>query len=39
MTVAAAHDLTHAVEAAIRARFPNVTDVVIHTEPAGASEP
>lgn len=39
MTVAAAHDLTHAVEEAIRARFPNVTDVVIHTEPAGAGEP
>ena len=39
MTVAAAHDLTHEVEAALRARFPSVTDVVIHTEPAGAGDP
>jgi cation diffusion facilitator family transporter len=39
MTVAAAHDLTHAVEAEIRRRFPNVNDVIIHTEPVGAPEP
>jgi len=38
MTVAAAHELTHEVEAALRARFPSVTDVVIHTEPAGAGD-
>ncbi len=39
MTVATAHELTHDVETALRARFPTVTDVVIHTEPSGASEP
>jgi cation diffusion facilitator family transporter len=39
MTVAAAHDLTHAVEEEIRRRFPNVDDVIIHTEPVGAAEP
>jgi cation diffusion facilitator family transporter len=39
MTVAAAHDLTHAVEGEIRRRFPNVADVIIHTEPVGAPEP
>ena len=39
MTVATAHDLTHAVESEIRRRFPNVDDVIIHTEPVGAPEP
>lgn len=39
MTVARAHELTHAVESAIRVRFPTVQDVVIHTEPVGAGEP
>ncbi len=38
MTVAAAHDLAHEVEATLRARFPSVTDVVIHIEPAGAGD-
>jgi cation diffusion facilitator family transporter len=39
MPVSTAHDLTHAVEEEIRRRFPAVTDVIIHTEPAGAAEP
>ncbi len=39
MTVARAHDLTHEVEVAIRRRFSMVSDVIIHTEPAGAGEP
>lgn len=39
MTVARAHDLTHEVEEAIRRRFASVSDVIIHTEPAGAGEP
>ena len=39
MSVAAAHDLTHAVEEEIRRRFPSVADVIIHTEPVGAAEP
>jgi cation diffusion facilitator family transporter len=39
MTVAAAHDLTHEVEEAIRRRFSDVSDVIIHTEPAGAAAP
>ena len=34
-----AHDLSHRVEAAIRAAFPEVVDVVTHIEPAGASGP
>lgn len=39
MSVAAAHDLTHAVESAIRERFSDVGDVIIHTEPVGAGPP
>jgi divalent metal cation (Fe/Co/Zn/Cd) transporter len=39
MSVAAAHDLTHAVEEEIRRQFPSVADVIIHTEPVGAAEP
>jgi len=34
MTVAEAHERTHQVTAALTARFPEVKDVVIHTEPA-----
>jgi cation diffusion facilitator family transporter len=39
MSVAEAHDLTHAVETAIRGRFSDVGDVIIHTEPVGAGPP
>ncbi len=39
MSVAKAHELTHAVEDEIRRQFPTVTDVIIHTEPVGAGEP
>ncbi|MCW8141700.1 MAG: cation transporter [Planctomycetota bacterium] len=35
MTVQAAHDISHAVEAALRQAFPDLVDIVIHVEPAG----
>lgn len=38
MSVVAAHALTHRVADSIRAAFPNVRDVVIHTEPADGRE-
>ncbi|HKQ67787.1 MAG TPA: cation diffusion facilitator family transporter [Polyangiaceae bacterium] len=38
MSVARAHEVTHAVIAAVRARFPEVADVIIHTEPADGRE-
>jgi divalent metal cation (Fe/Co/Zn/Cd) transporter len=28
------HEIAHAVETQLRARYPQVTDVVIHVEPA-----
>lgn len=34
ITMEQAHKITHEVETTIRARFPDVVDVVIHTEPA-----
>ncbi|OGX28026.1 MAG: hypothetical protein A3F87_04255 [Omnitrophica WOR_2 bacterium RIFCSPLOWO2_12_FULL_51_24] len=34
MTVAKAHDLSTAIEKRIRERFPGVTDVIVHIEPA-----
>jgi divalent metal cation (Fe/Co/Zn/Cd) transporter len=36
-TLAAAHDTASRVEARIRDAFPTVTDVIVHTEPAGPS--
>ncbi|MCC7537791.1 MAG: cation transporter [Deltaproteobacteria bacterium] len=38
MSVARAHDLTHAVADEVRRSFPSVADVVIHTEPADGRE-
>ncbi|MFI5302611.1 MAG: cation transporter dimerization domain-containing protein, partial [Polyangiales bacterium] len=38
MTVEASHALTHRVIESIRAAFPVVADVVIHTEPADGRE-
>lgn len=35
MTVQAAHEISHAVEAALRQAFPDLVDIVIHVEPAG----
>ena len=32
-TVADAHRIAHSVEAALRAKFPQVVDVVVHVEP------
>jgi cation diffusion facilitator family transporter len=37
-TITEAHAVTHAVKDAIRAAFPDVADVVIHTEPADGRE-
>jgi cation diffusion facilitator family transporter len=38
MTVQRAHAVTHEVAAAVRAAFPEVADVIIHTEPADGRE-
>jgi cation diffusion facilitator family transporter len=38
MTVERAHEVTHDVAAAVRAAFPEVADVIIHTEPADGRE-
>jgi cation diffusion facilitator family transporter len=38
MTVQRAHEITHEVAAAVRAAFPEVADVIIHTEPADGRE-
>jgi cation diffusion facilitator family transporter len=38
MAIAAAHDLGHRVERRLRERWPGVTDVVVHVEPALESE-
>jgi cation diffusion facilitator family transporter len=38
MTVERAHAVTHEVAAAVRAAFPEVADVIIHTEPADGRE-
>jgi cation diffusion facilitator family transporter len=38
MTVARAHDVTHDVVTAVRNAFPEVADVIIHTEPADGRE-
>lgn len=38
MTVLRAHAVTHEVAAAVRAAFPEVADVIIHTEPADGRE-
>jgi cation diffusion facilitator family transporter len=38
MTVERAHEVTHAVAAAVRGAFPEVADVLIHTEPADGRE-
>jgi cation diffusion facilitator family transporter len=35
MSVQAAHDISHAVETALRGAFPDLVDIVIHVEPAG----
>jgi cation diffusion facilitator family transporter len=35
LTIAAAHDISHAVEDALRAAFPDLVDIVVHVEPAG----
>ncbi len=39
LTVAAAHDLAHEVEDALRAAFPGLTDIVVHVEPAAPGHP
>lgn len=38
MAIGAAHDLGHRVERHLRARWPGLTDVVVHVEPAIESE-
>jgi cation diffusion facilitator family transporter len=38
MSVERAHQVTHEVAAAVRAAFPEVADVIIHTEPADGRE-
>ena len=38
MTVQRAHEVTHEVARAVRAAFPEVADVMIHTEPADGRE-
>lgn len=38
MRIDAAHAIGHGVEQRLRARWPNLTDVVVHVEPALASE-
>jgi len=38
VSLADAHELGHRVEARLRARWPGVTDVVVHVEPAFAKE-
>ena len=38
MTVERAHQVTHDVARAVRAAFPEVADVMIHTEPADGRE-
>jgi cation diffusion facilitator family transporter len=38
MTVLRAHEITHEVARAVRAAFPEVADVMIHTEPADGRE-
>ena len=38
MTVDRAHQVTHEVAGAVRAAFPEVADVLIHTEPADGRE-
>jgi cation diffusion facilitator family transporter len=38
MTVERAHEITHEVARAVRAAFPEVADVMIHTEPADGRE-
>ncbi len=35
LSVKAAHEISHAVEEALRAAFPDLVDIVIHVEPAG----
>lgn len=37
MTVKAAHDVAHAVEAALRREFPSIVDIVVHIEPDGVA--
>lgn len=39
LTLEAAHDLTHQVIAKIKEKFPQVVDVVVHTEPATPDHP
>lgn len=39
MTTAAAHALADAVELRLKARFPQVVDVVVHVEPSAARQP
>jgi divalent metal cation (Fe/Co/Zn/Cd) transporter len=34
-TIERGHEIAHAVEAELRIRFSQVTDVVVHVEPAG----
>jgi cation diffusion facilitator family transporter len=38
LTIAEAHDLAHRVESALRDRFTEVADVLVHTEPATPEE-
>jgi cation diffusion facilitator family transporter len=38
MSVARAHDIAMAIEAAIKSRLPEVYDVIVHVDPAGISE-
>ncbi|MDW8363461.1 MAG: cation transporter dimerization domain-containing protein, partial [Myxococcales bacterium] len=38
MPLAQAHERTHAVVDALRARFPQIADVVVHAEPADGRE-
>jgi len=39
LSLSDAHEITHAVSRRIKERFPNVADVVIHTEPAPSDPP
>ena len=39
VTVERGHEVAHAVEAELRVRFPQVSDVVIHVEPLEAGAP
>jgi cation diffusion facilitator family transporter len=38
LTVAKAHEIAHRVEASLKERFPEVTDMVVHVEPDTAEE-